>query len=244
MKVLYDDSLAANPAGSGTVTRGLLGALQKSEGIEVIVSRFASPSVASIDQRRKSALGRLRSAAKHLAYFVWQLPARARQTRCDVIFSPSGLGPLFSRIPAVVTVHDLTLLRYPGTVHWLSRIYLQSMLRIQVRRAAAVCTGTDAVAAELRSRFPALQADRVHVVPDAPDPEVLAATPVPVDELDGLQFFLMVGTIEPRKNHLTAIRAFARYLDEHPDAPERPGRPDGCTSRFSIPLRVSSWNRG
>ena len=220
MKILYDDSLSANPAGSGTVTRGLLGALQKTEGIEVIVSRFASSSVASIDQGRKSALGRLRSAARHLAYFVWQLPTRARQTRCDVIFSPSGLGPLFGRIPAVVTVHDLTLLRYPETVHWLSRIYLQTMLRIQVRRAAAVCTGTEAVAAELRRRFPALPADRVHVVPDAPDPEVLAATPVLVDALGDRQFFLMVGTIEPRKNHLTAIKAFAQYLERHPDAPE------------------------
>jgi glycosyltransferase involved in cell wall biosynthesis len=221
VRVLYDDSLAANPAGSGTVTRGLLGALQTTDGIEVIVSRFASSSVASIDQQGKSALGRLRSAGAHLGYFAWQLPARARQAHCDVIFSPSGLGPLFGRIPAIVTVHDLTLLRYPETVHWLSRVYLQAMLRVQVRRAAAISTGTHAVAAELRSRFPALPADRVHVVPDAPDPAVLAATPVLVEALDGLQFFLMVGTIEPRKNHLTAIKAFAHYLERHPDAPER-----------------------
>lgn len=219
MKILYDDSLAANPAGSGTVTRGLLAALRRTDGIEVVVSRFGSSSVASIDVGRKHALGRLRSAAAHLRYFAWQLPARARQARCDVIFSPSGLGPLRGRTPSVITVHDLTLLRFPSTVHWMSRLYLEGMLRIQLRRAAAVCTGTRAVAAELLSRFPALQADRVHVVPDAPDPEVLAATPVPVEGLDR-PFFLMVGTIEPRKNHLTAINAFARYLEQHPDAPE------------------------
>jgi len=220
VKILYDDSLAANPAGSGTVTRGLLGALLKTDGIDVVVSRFESSSVASIDVGRKSALGRLRSAAAHFAYFAWQLPTRARQARCDVIFSPSGLGPLRGRTPSVVTVHDLTLLRYPGTVHWLSRIYLRVMLRIQVRRAAAVCTGTQAVAAELRSRFPGLPADRVHVVPDAPDPEVLLASPVPAETLAGRPFFLMVGTIEPRKNHLTAIKAFAKYLERHPGAPE------------------------
>jgi glycosyltransferase involved in cell wall biosynthesis len=215
LKILYDDSLAANPAGTGTFTRGLLAGLRQTDGIEVVTSRFGSASFGSVDIGGRRAPQRLRNAVEHLRYFGAVLPARARAGNCDVIFSPTSLGPLRGRTPAVVTVHDLTLWRYPETVDWLSRAYLRVMLRTQVRRSAALCTVSRAVRAELLARFPGLTPDRVHVVPDAPDPDLLRATPQLVDGVVR-PFFLMVGTIEPRKNHLTAIRAFATYLQRHP----------------------------
>ena len=114
-------------------------------------------------------------------------------------------------------MHDLTLWRYPETVHWLSRGYLRFMLRAQVRRSVALCTVSHAVRAELLARFHRLPAGRVAVVPDAPNPDLLGATPQPVEGVTPT-FFLMAGTIEPRKNHLTAIRALAAYLQRHPES--------------------------
>src|SRR6202165_4845087 len=218
VRVLYDDSLAANPAGTGTVARSLLQALQRTPGVGVVVTRMGSPSLTSVDVGRKRA-SRVLRAFGHLRYFALDIPARAREAGCDVIYSPSGLGPLRGRIPAVITVFDLTTERFPETVDRLSRVYLRQMLRLQVRRSEAVCTGTHAIARELIERFPSLDQGRVHVIPYAPDPALLGAAPTPVDQADA-PFFLMVGTIEPRKNHLTAVRAFAQYLAEHRDAPE------------------------
>ena len=218
VKVLYDDSLAANPAGTGTVVRSLLPALQRTPGVEVVVARMASTSLASVDVTRKRTRRFLR-AFGHLRYFALDLPAQAKTSGCDVIYSPSGLGPLRGRIPAVITVYDLTTERFPETVDRLSRAYLRGMLRRQVRRSAAVCTGTHVIADELRERFPSLDPGQVHVIPYAPDPALMEAPPTPVGQADA-PFFLMVGTIEPRKNHITAIRAFAHYLQGHPDAPD------------------------
>ena len=218
LKVLYDDSLAANPAGTGTVARSLLQALQKTSGVEVVVTRMASESLALVDVARKRAR-RVVRAFGHLRYFAVDLPAWASRTGCDVIYSPSGLGPMRGRIPSVITVFDLTTERFPGTVDRLSRVYLRQMLRLQVRRSAAVCTGTRAIATELQERFPSLDRGRIHVIPYAPDPALSRAAATAVDQVDA-PFFLMVGTIEPRKNHVTAVRAFAQYLAEHRDAPE------------------------
>jgi glycosyltransferase involved in cell wall biosynthesis len=219
VKVLYDDSLAANPAGTGTVARSLLPALQKTPGVEVVVSRMESTSLASVDVARKRVGRRVLRAFGHLRYFALDLEARAQRSGCDVIYSPSGLGPLRGRIPAVITVHDLTTERFPETVDRLSRIYLREMLRLQLRRSAAICTDTHAIANELVKRFPSLDPRRVHVIPIAPDPTLMSATAAPVDAAGG-PFFLMVGTIEPRKNHITAIRAFAHYLRQRPGAPD------------------------
>jgi glycosyltransferase involved in cell wall biosynthesis len=219
VKVLFDDSLAANPAGTGTFARNLLAALQKTSGVEVVTTRLESSSLSSVDVGRKRAGNRVLSAIGHLRYYALELPAQARQAGCDVIYSPSGLGPLRGRIPAAITVHDLTPLRFPETVDRLSRMYLREMLRRQLWRSAAVCTVSHAIATELRQRFPSLGPERVHLVPDAPDPALLGATATPVEQATA-PFFLMVGTIEPRKNHVTAIRAFAQYLQQRPDAPE------------------------
>jgi glycosyltransferase involved in cell wall biosynthesis len=213
--VLYDDSLAQNPAGSGTVARGLLAALQRQDGLEIVVSEFGRAAVASIDVARKTPASRALNALAHFRYFGLELPARARQAGCDVIFSPSSLGPLRGTTPAVITIHDLSPLRYASTFHWVNRIYLQGMLRWQLRRSAAISTGTQAVRGELLERFRRLRADHVYVVPDAPDPALLEATPTAVAGIDG-EFFLMVGTIEPRKNHVTAIRALAACLERRP----------------------------
>ena len=217
LRVLYDDSLAQNPAGSGTVARGLLAALQRTDGVEIVVSEFGRASVASIDVGRKTPARRLLNALAHLRYFGLELPARARKSGCDLIFSPSSLGPLRGTTPAVITIHDLSPLRYASTFHWVNRAYLQAMLRWQIRRSAAVSTGTQAVRAELLDRFGRLRPERVYVVPDAPDPALLEATPTVVAGI-GDEFFLMVGTIEPRKNHVTAIRAFAAYLERQPQS--------------------------
>jgi glycosyltransferase involved in cell wall biosynthesis len=220
LRVLFDDSLAANPAGTGAFARGILGALPGLDGIEVVRSGFGSRSLRSVEVARKSPLRRALNALDHLRYFTLELPARARQARCDVIFSPGSLGPLRGGTPAVVTVHDLAALTYPRTQDPWSRAYLRTMLGIQLRRSAALCTVSAAVRSELLERFPGLTSERVHVIPDAPDPELIAATPVAVDGLEQ-PFLLMVGTIEPRKNQVTALRALARHLAREPASPVR-----------------------
>ena len=220
LRVLYDNSLALNPAGTGTVVRGMLAALQQVEGVEVVVTRLPTRSAGTVDLSRKAPARRMLNAFEHLRYFAVSLPAQARQAGCDVIYSPSSLGPLRGQVPSVITIHDLAPVRYPATLHWVSRGYLQAMLRTQLRRSAAVCTGSRAVRSEILNRYPRLRPDAIHIVPDAPDPELLAATEVPVPDVDR-PFFLMVGTIEPRKNHLTAIRAFAAYLRSNPQAQEQ-----------------------
>jgi glycosyltransferase involved in cell wall biosynthesis len=58
------------------------------------------------------------------------------------------------------------------------------------------------------------------VAPDAPDTELLASV---ASAPAGVQppYFLMVGTIEPRKNHLTALRAFRGALQRRPGSGAR-----------------------
>jgi glycosyltransferase involved in cell wall biosynthesis len=73
------------------------------------------------------------------------------------------------------------------------------------------------VAREITDRFRDIPPQRVHVSPPGPNPELLAARPAAVGQLER-PFLLMVGTLEPRKNHLTALRAFAEHRGRHPES--------------------------
>jgi glycosyltransferase involved in cell wall biosynthesis len=114
-----------------------------------------------------------------------------------------------------MTVYDLTPLRYSSTQDWLSRQYIAGMMRAGVRGASRICTISNAVGTELVDRFPHLRPERVSVAYPGPNPDLLAAQPTRAT-LPDRPFALMVGTVEPRKNHITALRALAEHRRHWP----------------------------
>jgi glycosyltransferase involved in cell wall biosynthesis len=213
LRVLYDATLAGNPAGTGTYTRGLLEALRQRSDLKLSISSLAASSVETLDTARKGRGARAGNSLRHLAYYANTLPRRARQTRADVIFCPSALVPLRGRTPLVMTVYDLTVRRYPQTLDPLSRMYAGFMLATGLRRSRMVCTISQAIGDEIKASRPGA---RVQVAYPGPNPELRAASAEPLPDLKP-PFLLMVGTLEPRKNHITVLRAFSGYRERHPD---------------------------
>src|SRR5690606_19469987 len=83
--------------------------------------------------------------------------------------------PPLSRAAGVVTVHDLTYLRYPETVSRASLRYRDLVPR-SLARAAVVCTPSRAVADEVAETY-RLDPDDVAVTPLGVEPEWFAAEP-------------------------------------------------------------------
>jgi glycosyltransferase involved in cell wall biosynthesis len=138
----------------------------------------------------------------------------------DVFHATNFVCPRSRRIPVVVTVHDLTLLRHPelGTRR-LRR--LVSRVGPEVRAAHHVIADSAATRHDLIELL-AVPPERIHVVHLGCHARF---RPVPADaaraavgERYGLRdpYILHVGTLEPRKNLATLIRAYARLRRERP----------------------------
>jgi glycosyltransferase involved in cell wall biosynthesis len=122
--------------------------------------------------------------------------------RTDVLHATNFVGPPARRAGRVVTVHDLTFLRFPDLVHPRTAA-IGELVRRQAREAAAVLTPSGTVAAEVVEDL-GVPADRVHPTPLGVDPSWFDARPpeegwrrrhrVPD------RYLLAVGTREPRKN--------------------------------------------
>jgi glycosyltransferase involved in cell wall biosynthesis len=136
--------------------------------------------------------------------------------RVDVFHATNFVLPPLHKAAGVVTVHDLSYLRYPETVSAASLRYRQLVPR-SLKRATVVCTPSEAVAAEIRDVYsPAevvvtpLGVDESWFAVPAPDPTWLAAHNLPTE------YLVFVGTLEPRKNLKTLLAAYARLKEPPP----------------------------
>ncbi len=162
------------------------------------------------------------STSRPVSRILWEqlvLPGVLRRRKVDLLHLPAYVGPWVSACPQVVNIHDLSFLHYPTLFRPANRLYLNTMTRATCRRAAAIITGSQAIADEIKVHLGA-PAERVHVIPDG---VAQRFQPLPHEQVEAFRseyllperFILFMGTLEPRKNLVTLVRAFARLHDPH-----------------------------
>lgn len=138
-----------------------------------------------------------------------QPPVTLLTGRVDVVHGPNFVAPPAGRRAAtVITVHDLTYLRYPELVTTASLRY-RDLVPAALCRGALVLTPSQTVADEVRDAY-ALPADRVRptvlgVGVDWFEPPSQAVVRPPETAQD---YLLFVGSREPRKNLGWLLRAY------------------------------------
>ncbi len=120
----------------------------------------------------------------------------------------------------VLTVHDLIFERYPHHHKVTNRLFLTVGMRLFVSAADAIIAVSQQTKRDLIELY-RTPAAKIQVIYQGIDPSFAPAAPAQIAQVqaryslhaaDGSQrpYLLMVGTLEPRKNHLTAMRALLR----------------------------------
>jgi glycosyltransferase involved in cell wall biosynthesis len=140
----------------------------------------------------------------------------------DVWHGTNFVLPPTRRSRGVVTVHDLTYLRFPEWVTADVARYV-ALVPIGLRRAAAVCTPSHAVRSELLESYPFVDPDRVIVTPlcveaaffttEKPEADIRAQLGLPAD------YLLFLGSAEPRKGLDVLIEAYRLLHRRRRDLP-------------------------
>jgi glycosyltransferase involved in cell wall biosynthesis len=137
----------------------------------------------------------------------------------DVLHSPDFIPPARTRAKSVITVHDLAFLLFPDfltrpSAHYYSRV------DIAAHKANHIIAVSESTKRDTM-RLLGVPLEKITVIPEAAHP---IFTPVnneaPLERIRakyGLpkDFILFVGTIEPRKNLPTLLRAFRRMRDNY-----------------------------
>jgi len=156
---------------------------------------------------------RLRAAVSYLG-----LPGPDRVfAGIDLFHATEHLLPRLAHVRSVFTLHDLAYLRVPQHHLPRNRIYLRAMMPRFLRRADRIIAVSEYTR---RDAIDAYQIDpgKIAVVPEGVDERFTPGLPrerlADVRRRYGLpeRFVLCVGTIEPRKNLPTLLRAYAAML--------------------------------
>jgi glycosyltransferase involved in cell wall biosynthesis len=137
----------------------------------------------------------------------------------DVFHSPDFVLPPVRRARTILTVHDLTFMRVPQSAFPTVRAYLNQVVPRSVRRADLVLADSQCAKNDLVELL-GIPPEKIEVVYAGIEPRFhpfddrSVLEPVRVRYCLPRRFILTVGTLEPRKNHVRLIEAFARLRRE------------------------------
>lgn len=156
----------------------------------------------------------------------WRLPLDLflHKPRPDVFFSPTHYAPRFSPVPTVVSVMDLSYLYFPEMFNKSDLLQLRSWTEYSVKKATKVLTISNSSKDDIIKEY-RVGKDRV-VVTHLGIKESVTLTPH-IYSMNTLKakydlsdnYILFVGTLQPRKNIVRLIKAFAKVSKEE-KAPE------------------------
>lgn len=146
--------------------------------------------------------------------------------KADVTHFFNYIVPPFVSGKKVVTVHDMVYKAFPETVRGRTKFMLNTGLKKSMKRADIIVTDSEFSKSEILKYFPQ-HSGKIRVVPCGVDTDKFR----PCDDKERIfqvktslgiegEYFLYVGTIEPRKNLRRLIIAYNALAKKLPDAPK------------------------
>ncbi len=214
MKIGVDARLLSRPlTGIGRYTLEMCRALSKIKNVALYLYSPA-PIRADAAIGLETAIIRTGAWDNGLLRQLWSesySPLWAKRDGVDLFWGPAHSLPrwLPKNMVRVVTIHDLVW-KYAGdTMRPLSRLLERYQMPLAVRVADAVVADSKATADAVRNEF-CINPDKLAVVPLGAN---LTESTTSFESLRqfGIErpYFLFVGTLEPRKNHVNLLAAYA-----------------------------------
>ena len=159
----------------------------------------------------------------HHRHESWALSLELWPLRLDLLHSPDFIPPRRGARRQVITIHDLAFLHHPERLTAASRRYYNSQIHAATRRADHILAVSEATKADIVAEL-AVAPERITVqhhgvsrvfrpFSEREKKRARARWRLPED------YYLFVGTMEPRKNLGALIEAHRQLTAARPDAP-------------------------
>jgi glycosyltransferase involved in cell wall biosynthesis len=219
MRVAVDaHAIGRHLTGNEVYVRSLLNALASGERDCEFIAYISSAEAAGA---LAAPISTRRVAKNPFARLGFDLARRVRADRPDLLHV-QYTAPLGCAAPVVVTVHDVSFLEHPEYFTRKRAWQLQCTVRRTVESAAKILTPTEFSRRSILKVYGDLDENKVVVVPNAagpafrPLPREAAAPQVAGRFGISTPYVLAVGDLQPRKNQIGLIRAFARLARAYP----------------------------
>ncbi len=209
MRVAVDfQSTQGKPTGIGVFAKSLCGEIER---LKLPVSFVYLKKSTSRDL----------NAAKRIVWENIEIPLKVRGKKVDVLYSPGFSPPVFSACPRVVTVHDIIGKVYPSKQGRGAKFYWSRWQPWALRHAEKIVVSSESTRRDLR-QYLGISDKKIEVVYLGARPQFSAVvdpqgvSAVLVRHALIAPYLIAVGSLEPRKNILGALRAFEQARKSMP----------------------------
>lgn len=228
MRIAIDaSSITSRPTGIGYMATGFIRGLSELGTDEVLVYTPSKELLKQLGPQLNSNITVLeqpwlQGLASGMRWYR-KITRDMQRRQVDVFISPSTFTASLMFPRTVQIVPDLSPLQHPEMFTFKHQFLFKLTLRLAMRSAWKVATISQSVAEEIKSHFPSYSKP-IGVVPLAPD-DWATASPGSESEREATiqkyqlpeKYFLSVSTLQPRKNYVRMIRAFAEFRKQHSD---------------------------
>ena len=154
------------------------------------------------------------SSQNNTLRILWEqivLPIYSGKDRLDLFHYTNQTFPLMQRVrPVIITVHDISYIRFPWLYENTRKIYRQYINERVVRKADMIIVPSYSTKKDLTYLF-GIRGERIKVIYHGVESRFLQISNVEEYRVRNnlpAKMILTVGTLEPRKNIVTLIKAF------------------------------------
>ncbi len=210
--------LEGRPTGVGRYLRSLLRRFAAHERHRFLVYSASNVSLPIESPRVES---RLLPGRASLGWEQRALPRALKVDRIDVLLSPAYSCPLWTEVPRVTAIHDLSFFARReefGVLHGLRR---RTMARWSARVSRSILACSEFTRGEVRRHLGKPAADKTRVVLLGPDDDLpqapgRAESRLALGLAPDTAYIITVGTVLRRRNVPALIQAIARLRDRRP----------------------------
>ncbi|AOS97771.1 D-inositol 3-phosphate glycosyltransferase [Microbulbifer aggregans] len=205
-KIAIDARPLSSPtAGIGRYTRALVERLVHHDYEWYLYSHRPLVDESGLGSNVSIRTGSVRADSLSTLFAQAVFPVWARKDGIELFWSPRHHLPLLlgGAVAKVLTVHDLVWRHFPETMSRPGLLLERLLMPASIQSASSVIAVSNSTAEELRDAYPQ-ECHKVTTVLEAPFLSPSQATSFG-------DYFLFLGTLEPRKNLQRLLEGYARY---------------------------------
>lgn len=163
-------------------------------------------------------------AARHVPAFLYWYNVAAvlalKKYKPAIWIQPYGFCSLTTRVPQLLVVHDLAFKHFPKYIHWHQRWHYNMFTPKFLQKATSIITVSEHAKKDIEQQYPLIKKS-IKIIPGAAregfkplsweEKEQVKMAYIP----EGNEYFICVGGISPRKNHLNVLKAFSLFKKWH-----------------------------
>lgn len=160
-------------------------------------------------------IGKRLNRAKKLFWFHAYLPLKLHKDQVNLFWGGNGMAPIIPVVPTILVIHDFVYKFFPETMHHFSLMHRRFVQPYAVKKAKRIVCNSQATADDL-TKYSTRKCDAI--IKPAVNIDFKPSTQEDISKIKDKynlpnEYYLIVGTIEPRKNLELFMRCYLELDD-------------------------------